>query len=232
MRHYIGQELDIFAQAQNWKMYWSAKIRPYLQGDVLEVGAGLGINTPFLKTGRLSSWTCLEPDPSLVGRLREAFLTDPNLTNCRVETGTINTLSTQQFDAILYIDVLEHIENDRDELAHASALLRSGGTIIVLAPAHQWLYSPFDRAIGHFRRYNRFTLSQCSPGDCRKEVMMYLDSIGILASAANRLLLRSPVPTLKQIRFWDRYFVPLSTWTDRLTSYGIGKSVLAVWKKR
>ena len=41
-----------------------------------------------------------------------------------------------KFDAILYIDVLEHIEDDRAEMARAAARLKPGGALIVLAPAH------------------------------------------------------------------------------------------------
>jgi Methyltransferase domain len=232
MTQYVGKELDIFAQAENWKRYWSAKIRPYVRGDVLEVGAGLGANTPFLKSDAVSSWTCLEPDRDLVKRLARTFSVTPPLADCQVETGTITSLSARRFDTILYIDVLEHIENDREELTHASSLLRDGGTIVVLSPAHQWLYSPFDRAIGHFRRYTRCSLCKCSPSDCTTEKVIYLDSIGIAASAVNRLFLRNSMPTFKQVIFWDRRLVPLSTWTDQLTMYSIGKSILGIWRKQ
>jgi len=230
--HYAGQELDVFAQAKNWKKYWSSAIRPYLTGDVLEVGAGLGANTEFLKSCRASSWTCLDPDPDLVCRIRNRFRTQPRMADCRIETGTTETLGSDcQFHAIIYIDVLEHIEKDREEVARASHLLRSGGRIIVLAPAHQWLYTPFDRAIGHLRRYNRKSLSACSPSDCEIERLVYLDSAGMLASLANRLFLRQAVPDLKQILFWDGFLVPLSQLLDHLTVYRLGKSILGVWRK-
>jgi 2-polyprenyl-3-methyl-5-hydroxy-6-metoxy-1,4-benzoquinol methylase len=230
--HYVGKELDVFAQAIHWKKYWSSQIRPYLAGDILEAGAGLGANTEFLKSSRVSSWTCLEPDPDLADRMRSRLKAQPLLADCRIETGTTGTLgSSFQFDAILYIDVLEHIENDCEEMARASGLLRSGGKIIVLAPAHQWLYTPFDRAIGHFRRYNKATLSACSPADCKIVRLVYLDSAGMLASAANRLFLRQAAPDLKQILLWDRFLVPSSRFLDRLTLHKIGKSILGVWRK-
>ena len=54
----------------------------------------------------------------------------------------------ERFDTILYIDVLEHIDDDLGELARSATHLRPGGHLIVLAPAHQALYSPFDKAIG------------------------------------------------------------------------------------
>lgn len=230
--HYIGQELDVFAHATNWKKYWSSEVRPYLTGDVLEVGAGLGANTEFLKTRRSSSWTCLEPDPELARRMRISFMTQPRVGGCRVETGTTETLGfDRRFDAIIYIDVLEHIEKDREELAHASRLLRRGGKIIVLAPAHQWLYTPYDRAIGHFRRYNRSSLRACSPSDCEIVRLAYLDSVGILASMSNRLFLRQAAPELKQIVFWDRVLVPPSRLLDRVTLHMVGKSILGIWRK-
>ena len=80
-------------------------------------------------------------------------------------TGTIADIldRPQRFDAVLYIDVLEHIEDDRGELERATRLLREGGYLIVLSPAHQWLFSPFDEAIGHFRRYDRRSLGALQP---------------------------------------------------------------------
>ena len=64
---------------------------------------------------------------------------------------------------------LEHIEDDREGLKLAAAHLRPGGRTIVLSPAHQWLFTPFDAAIGHFRRYNRSMLRSISPPELRIE---------------------------------------------------------------
>ena len=229
---YAGQELEIFERARNWKKYWSCEIRPYLSGDVLEVGAGLGANTEFLRSTGVSSWTCLERDPCLVEKMRSRFVNQRHSFDCRIETGTTETLSVErQFDGIVYIDVLEHIEADREELRRASRLLVKGGRIVVLAPAHQWLYTAFDSAIGHFRRYNKSSLSACMPGDGEIIRLNYLDSVGVVASLGNRLFLRKAQPSLEQILFWDRFLVPPSRFVDRLTLHWIGKSILGVWQK-
>ena len=103
--------------------------------------------------------------------------------------------SEDRFDTILYVDVLEHIEDDRGELAGAAARLRTGGHVVVLAPAHQALYSPFDKAIGHFRRYSHRSLLAAAPSTLQPVAAYYLDAVGMAASLANRLLLRASMPS-------------------------------------
>ncbi len=226
--HYIGEELDVFFHARNWKRYWSSRIHRWIVGDALEVGAGIGANTADLQTPAVRSWHCLEPDPRLTERLREAVAGTPS---CEVSCGITASLSGESWDTILYIDVLEHIEDDRGELARAARLLRPGGHIIVLSPAHQFLFSPFDAAIGHYRRYNKTTLRACTPPGCRLEAMFYLDSLGMVASLANRAMLRQAQPSLDQILFWDRRIVPLSRFIDPLLGYRLGKTIIGVWRR-
>jgi SAM-dependent methyltransferase len=229
---YVGGELDIFSRAQNWKRYWSACVRPFLFGEVLEVGAGIGANTPLLVQNLGRSWTCLEPDAELGRRAAVALSGHPKTSDCRVIVGTTQTFKENlQFDALLYIDVLEHIEDDKDELERASRLLRRGGSLVVLSPAHQWLYTAFDQSIGHFRRYTRSSLVSCSPTGCSLRKLWYLDSCGMLASLGNRLMLHQSMPNIRQILFWDRFLVPPSTVVDRLLLHRFGKSILAVWTK-
>jgi len=230
---YLGGELELFARAHNWKRYWASEIRRHVHGDVLEVGAGTGVNTGLLRPEDNRSWTCLEPDPRLADQAVRTFARDPHLADCRVTAATISGLEAgARFDTILYIDVLEHIEDDRAELARAAAVLRDKGHLIVLAPAHQSLYTAFDESIGHFRRYDRTRLAACSPPGGDLVRLIYLDSVGLLASIANRFLFRQSMPTIEQILFWDRVLVPQSRWLDRIVFHSIGKSILAVWQKR
>ncbi len=229
---YIGDELEIFAKAENWKSYFSRFIIPHLGKNVLEVGAGIGATTAIFAGLPRKSWLCLEPDLTLLARV-EAKIAQGELPSfCRVQNGTISDLDADsRFDSILYIDVLEHIEKDRAELAQASRYLRAGGKIIVLSPAYQSLYSPFDKAIGHFRRYDKKSLAKISPPKCNIIKLIYLDSVGAFLSFANRLFLRQNNPTDTQIRFWDQRIVPVSRVADKLLGYRTGRSILAVWEK-
>jgi len=223
---YEGSELDLFEKARNWKAYWRAQIRDFVRGDVLEVGAGIGANTLTLAELDFKRWTCLEPDAALAARV-----TLPPGGRHRSEVGTIADLHADaRFDSILYIDVLEHIEDDRAEMARAAARLNPGGTVIVLSPAHPFLFTPFDAAIGHFRRYTRASLGSAAPATLHAEKLIYLDAAGMLASAANRLLLHSAMPTERQILTWDRMLVPVSRVIDPIFGGRLGKSVLGIWR--
>jgi ubiquinone/menaquinone biosynthesis C-methylase UbiE len=229
---YSGQELDRFAHARNWKHYWSSCVRPYISGDVLEVGAGIGANTPFMAAHSIGSWMCLEPDANLARRAAAALAGDPATSGCQVLVATTQTLQQDlRFDTLLYIDVLEHIQQDKEELERAATFLKKGGSLIVLSPAHRWLYTAFDQSIRHFRRYDRDSLAALTPAGCTLRKLWYLDSAGMLACCANRLFLHLAMPELWQILFWDRYLVPLSTLLDRVLCHRAGKSILAVWKK-
>ncbi len=229
---YIGAELDLFAEAVRWKAYFGSLIRPYLGKRVLEVGAGLGATTAALCSGQEQEWWCLEPDPSLLARIQAKIRLAALPACCRPVAGALQDLpASARFDTILYIDVLEHIEADRAELARAALHLFPGGHLIVLAPACPTLYSPFDRAIGHYRRYTRSALQSLTPPGARPVLLRYLDSLGFFLSLGNRWLLRRPMPDRRQILFWDRFLTPLTRLTDRLTGYTFGRSIVAVWER-
>lgn len=229
---YQGSELDLFENATRWKSYYGRILTPHVKGDVLEVGAGIGGTTSFLLSNRVTSWTCLEPDPALLQRLQEKIDHEKLPVVCQPITGTLDTIAKDQaYDSIVYIDVLEHIESDATEVEKASERLNPGGKLVILCPAHQWLFTPFDAAIGHFRRYNKKMLEALRPPGLRTAQAGYLDATGLLASLANRVLLRTAHPNRNQILMWDRIMVPVSRIVDPCLGFRLGKSVYVVWEK-
>lgn len=225
---YVGQELDIFVHAVRWKSYWASSIQPWIKGEVLEVGAGIGANTALLYHSGVQSWLCLEPDPQLASQVTRATA---GLPSCHVIAGTIGAVPQHRFDSILYIDVLEHIDADRDEIVASANLLRPGGHLIVLSPAHQFLFSKFDATIGHYRRYTKSSLRRLLPANCFQEALFYLDSVGMFASLANRLMLRQSLPTVAQIKTWDSYIIPISRVMDPILGNMLGKTIVSVFTR-
>ena len=229
---YVGTELELFAEAKNWKNYIRVLLDKYIKGDVLEVGAGMGSNTCLLCRSQYNNWLCLEPDNELFQVLEKTI--DLNcIANCYAYNGIIDLLKDDQFfDSILYIDVLEHIRHDKEEVIKASQHLKANGNLIILGPAHQWLFTPFDTAIGHFRRYNKQMLKAILPNDIEVVKVAYLDCFGLLASLGNKLILSQSRPTLKQIKVWNNFMVPISRRLDSCLGYRLGKSILLVGRKR
>jgi SAM-dependent methyltransferase len=230
---YIGTELDIFNLATNWKNYYYELIANYIGREVLEVGAGIGATTEALcKRGEHVRWVCLEPDAHLAGSIKDLIASERLPSTCRAQVGTVADLAPHDlYDTILYIDVLEHIEDDQKEAAAAAEHLKPGGHLVVLSPAHQSLYTPFDQAIGHFRRYNKASLSASIPESLQRVKLIYLDSVGAIASLGNRLVLKSRMPTREQITLWDKKMIPLSKFFDPVFRYAVGKSILGVWRR-
>ncbi|MDW8220372.1 MAG: class I SAM-dependent methyltransferase [Bacteroidota bacterium] len=228
---YIGSELELFEKAIHWKQYYASFLQPYLQGDVLEVGAGIGGTTVALCNGAQSSWTCLEPDSTLAQHIDEKIVSGVLPSICTVHNGLLSNLPrSYRCNTAIYIDVLEHIEDDRAQLEETARYLLPNGYVIVLAPAYQWLYSPFDKAIGHYRRYTRASLLALAPSSFHCVSAFYLDSVGLCTSIANKLFLKQDQPTPKQIEFWDSVMIPIARVVDRLLRYNLGRSVIVIWQ--
>ncbi len=116
-------------------------------GPILEVGCGNGANLPLLST--FGAVTAIEPDPADRARAQQrgcAVVLDGSLPDSLpVAPGT--------FRAVLALDVIEHIQDDRAALRGLSRQLAPGGTLIVTVPANPWMWSDHDARNGHYRRY-------------------------------------------------------------------------------
>lgn len=229
---YVGTELDVFSHVKNWKAYWAQMIEPYLGDEVLDVGAGIGATATNLRHRTYKTWIELEPDPKLAERIVHGQERGNVPASCEVRVGTASDLSDDElFDTVLYIDVLEHIEDDRKELENIAQHVKPHGHVVVLLPAHQYLYTEFDRQVGHYRRYDKKQLRAIKPDNLEIVCLKYVDSVGLLASLSNKLFIKTANPTSTQVQIWDQVMVPLSRLLDPLMGHTLGKSILSVYKK-
>lgn len=227
---YLGNELELFAKAHTWHRYLRKITQPYIKGSVLEVGAGHGTLTKALCRGNAASqWLCLDPDSRHIAIINKAIADGELPSLCRTRHGyAAGLLPDARFDTILYMDVLEHIEGDRTEMAVAAKLLATGGHLIVLSPAFEALRSPRDDVLGHFRRYTRASIRAVMPGELKQVQCRFVDSFGALAVLANRMFLRQKEAGTGQLRFWDQRLIPLSRAFDPLFRGLFGRSIMWV----
>ena len=222
---YSGWELHNFDQANFFRSYQFYLIKNSIKGDILEVGPGNCIYLKnYLKIGK--NITLVEPTKRYFNQLKKR---NKKIT---VKKNLIN-LKRKSFDTILYLDVLEHIQNDKAELTRAYKLLKKGGTLIICVPAFQFLYSLYDKKIGHYRRYSKANfkslLKNCKINNYR---MRYFDFVGFCLILASNLISKNNLKNFKfKIRLWN-FFIPISFCLDYLLMrYFFGKSLLVKIKK-
>ncbi len=208
----------------------------YLKSTVLEVGAGVGtIAKHVLQNKSVNDLMLLEPDEIMAKKLVETFDKKNVSVKSTVATG-ISKSESNKFDCIYYINCLEHIEHDGDEIDTVYELLKPNGYVCIFVPAFQSLYSQFDKDIQHFRRYtkkslkdrfdsNKFTIKQ----------MYYMDVIGFfLYFVAQKILKLQPNPLM--ITVFDSFVVPTTRMFERLFFkqkwVPFGKSLFLVAQKK
>ena len=145
---YQGLELENFDKAVIWRKYIYLLIKKYINNNVLEVGAGIGSFTKNYEK-KIGNLTLSETDDSNFNLLTSKFKDKNNIKVINSFTSQISEI----FNTILYLNVLEHIEKDVEEINQALKKLKPNGHLIILVPAHNELYGKFDKAIGHIKRY-------------------------------------------------------------------------------
>jgi len=224
---YPGQELEIFDKATFWRKYIHTLIKYYLKDNFLEIGAGIGSFTENY-CQNIKNIVLTDLDKKNITILQKKFSRDQNIT---IENKKINEIEGK-FNTITYLNVLEHIEKDTIEINSALDKLNSGGYLVIIVPAHQKLYSNFDKAVGHCRRYNInfFRLSKFE--NAKIEKLIFLDLFGYILYFFNKIFYKDEVyPSKFKIFLWDKIFSPITIILDFVTRYKLGKNILCIYKK-
>lgn len=224
---YYGEELEYFLSTHNWRSYVYKHLKSHLSGEVAEVGPGMGYFTTLLaKESQIKSLDLYEPDKHHCEFMKDLGFIDRDRVNLFEDKFKV---SVKKYDRIFLMDVLEHIEDDTEMLRMLNLSLKDNGRIILLVPAHMFLFSEFDKSIGHFRRYNREMFQRNCPAELRIETSIYLDSIGIAASFFAKVFKLQP--SKNTLSFWDKVLVNISKVVDLIFFKHMGKSLLIVLSK-
>lgn len=98
-----------------------------------------------------------------------------------VAVGGVGSLPEDQtFDAVVALDVIEHIEDDVGALQAMRRALKPTGTLILSVPALSQLYGQKDVDVGHFRRYDKEALLHAmAAAELRVETCRFWNLLGI-----------------------------------------------------
>lgn len=212
----------------NWKFQ---KIRPYIKGDILEIGSGIGTFSKRLLEHFSNNEVVLsDSDEKFIEYLRKKFTGK----NCKIEKFDLNSLPDtkslgyDRFDTIICIDVIEHVKNDQFALNQMFRLLRKGGYLLIITPCNPSLYNKHDEMSGHYRRYTKEELKKkVKKANFSIEKIKYFNYIGMYGW---KLSGKDPSRISKLFNLYDK-LIPIIKVIDIFMSKINGQSLIAILQK-
>ena len=205
-----------------------SRVAPYIGRRVLEVGCGLGNLLRHLLDRDLVIG--IDISASSVETTGKEFGTYPHVKTFvqDIIDDSAVTFRDYDIDTVVSLNVLEHIKDDLKALSHMYQILIPSGTLVLIVPAHKWLYGTMDSSIGHFRRYDKKLLAEMlSTVGFSVQSQYYLNFFGALGWFLNGRILKHQVPPRGQLKLFN-VIVPFLESVERLHSPPIGISLVSI----
>lgn len=216
-------------KATNYNQWTFDQFREYIKGDLLEVGCGVGSFTKLIvEQSEFDSLHCIDISAPAVDHIRKINFGRELRIDC------MDLMDVEgSYDFVLCMNVMEHVEDHKAFFEKLLGLLRPGGTLFHLVPSHQSLYTNFDSAAGHFRRYSKDMMNQLPLQDNVSIIKQYyFNMVGALGYWAVYKLLKSGNinDTESEIGMFDKYIVPFSRKFLPLEA-PFGISLISIYRK-
>lgn len=229
------RNLQTIARSDNFCDWMYSVIRPHLHGNILEVGSGIGTYSERIARDFPEQRIFLSDiDEAYVKELRDRFSKSSNIRAVKLDLTEKTDFSQigATVNSAFALNVMEHIENDVLAFRNVYDLLEPGGTYVVLVPAHAWLYNVIDKAIHHFRRYDRPLMrSKIAQTDFRIERMFYFNFLSILGWYVNGNILKRELINEGAMGLFNKLVPILRPVEKHLLRRKIGLSLVAVLRK-
>ncbi len=204
------------ARAPRFNTWMADLVRPHCGQGVLEIGSGVGNLTRALIPRR--RYVASDVNPLYLETLSALAKERPYLTvgYCDV-TERSSFPADATFDTVICLNVIEHVEGDRQALLNIKAALDPAGQAIILVPQGPWNFGTLDEVLGHQRRYTRESLTRLA-AECGFDVVELKDfnRAGTVAWVLNGKILRRRTFGLVQIKLLNLLtpiFRRLEPWT-------------------
>ena len=229
---YEGKDLEAMSFAQKYHRWIADAFYPYLGKRVAEVGAGSGDFSTLLLSSGIEQLVCVEPSEEMYPLLYEKHSNETRAVFHKALFSGLLDRYKNHFDSVIYINVLEHVEKDIDELRHTHRSLKAGGYVCIFVPALPALYSEFDASVGHYRRYTKTYLEHIlEQSGFEIERLSYFDIVGVIPWFVFFKLLRKKQLNPGYIRVYDNIIVPFSRIFESIVRVPTGKNLIAVARK-
>lgn len=231
---YVGKDLEAMSFAINYHKWILRDFRSSLGRSIVEVGAGTGDFSELLLGEKPDSLSLVEPS-EMFTHLRQNINSDSVSIHYykSIFANVCDEISqTHRPDTILYINVLEHIEDDVEELRLMYECLQPGGRALIFVPALPWLYGGFDKAVGHQRRYvKNEIIEKATSAKFKIKKVKYFDFAGIIPWVIKYKVFPSDELESSVVKLYDTWVVPTNRRIETLITPPIGKNLLCIFEK-
>jgi SAM-dependent methyltransferase len=229
---YYGSDLEAMLFAKNYGGWIFDSLKPYLGDTVAEVGAGSGNFSDLIIQSKVRQLYAFEPSNNMYPLLQKRIGHHANVEIFNSNFTEKHESLIGHLDSIIYINVLEHISNDDNELLMARNALQDGGYIFIFVPALSWLYSQYDAKIGHYRRYHKSQLkNKIEAAKLDIIDIRYFDIAGVIPWYINFVLLKKDM-SKNGVQLYDKFIVPISRNFEQIVKPPIGKNILLIAQKK
>jgi 2-polyprenyl-3-methyl-5-hydroxy-6-metoxy-1,4-benzoquinol methylase len=204
-------------------------VKKYLGGEILEIGCGIGNMTEILiKYGNV---TATDYDKYYIANAKKRLKNKVKVGFGDAETGKF-FFKNRKFDVVINFNVLEHIKNDEAAIENMGNVLKKGGKLAIVTPAHKILFGTLDKNLDHYRRYSKDDISEkfVKAGFAVAEVK-YLNWFGALGWFVNSRILHRRILPSKQLGIFGKIARPF-LFLEKYVSPPFGLSVLIVGVKK
>ncbi|MGH2785603.1 MAG: class I SAM-dependent methyltransferase [Actinomycetota bacterium] len=210
-----------------WYQQWVLEALGPIEGVVAEVGAGNGNFTRWIAM-RAKRVLAVEPHDELADRIERHKIPGVELVRSRVE----DLAGVVEADMAVSINVLEHIDDDVSALRAIKALVKPGGKIAILVPAHQALFGELDKRYHHIRRYSkRMVRDRLGLAGIEVERVRYFNPLGAIGWLVFVRLLGRTRLSRSSVRLSERIAVPLGRSLELLGFHPFGQSVVGIGRR-
>lgn len=225
----------VLVHSSNYNRWQYEQFQKYIGRCVLEIGCGLGNLTQYLLEDA-AYLLSVDIKSEATDFAKKRFYGHPNfcVEQLDVFSQGLRQYADKAFDTIVFSNVLEHIEDDEAAMQTCREILRpSAGKLLLLIPAHRFLYGTLDQESGHHRRYTKKSLIRLANSLGFKIIEIYaFNFIGAVGWYLNYCLMRrknsNNTPLTFQMGFYDRVLVKLCKSMEAKVRPWIGISYIMI----
>jgi len=226
-----SKNLEILNENQNFTDWMYEEIKPFISGDILEVGSGIGTySKKLLKDFKKQNIILSDIDNQFIVLLKKKY-SKKNIKIIKLDLEKNNNVR-EKVDTIIALNVLEHIKNDTAALQNIYDCLKPKGRAIILVPAHKNLYNCIDKAVGHYRRYTKKELIQkIKKTKLKIKYIQYFNFISIFGWYLNGTIFKKSIIDKNAIKIFN-WGIPLFKFIDKnILLNKIGISIILILEK-